>query len=1007
MHSFIDLCFKRPVAVTACYLVFAALAVAALLRFPVALLPEIQYPTLVVWTEYADVAPEQVERTVTSEIEEAVAGTAGLLNLNSRSLLGGSLSRLDFGWNVNLDLAQLEVREQLDKLGNRLPEAAAKPIVLRYNPTDTPIMTIALRESSGGSNQDLVALRELARDVVSRRIEQLPDIARVRVTGGFNREIVIEIESQKLALHGITLQEVGTAIRRANVSLPGGMIRRGPFRYAVEVSGEFESVMDIGQTVVKRSGALPIRIADVSTVRESIRERNGMVRLDGTETLLLLVEKRPDANTVRAATAVRTEIDRLNQELGNARLDVLIDESSFISDAITGVRSAVFLGGIFAILVLLFFIRERRSLLAVALAIPASIAITLVFFDAFGITFNLISLSGLALGVGMLVDNAIVVVENIARKRDEGLEAIRAAKEGAAEVAGAITASTLTTVAVFAPLLFIEGLAGRLFRDQSIAVICSLLASLLVALTLVPLVSHGATKSGSRSLRPSWMERYEKSLRWCLDHSGVVIAVATGIVLMSLLLLTVLPREVVPPTSQGRSHLQISMAPDTDLDLLAVRSLDLANSLRTHEGVGHVLEDLGERDEARLDLEPRAPFEGDIIVIHEASIDNPIDSVISGDTSVSDVLIEWKDVETQLEQLLSPAEADMYVDLVADDRRSLIIAADELQRTLAARDELANVIRPDADAVPAYRLELDRDAMSRFGITSQHVADYLEAAARGIQVSDLKTINDEIPIVVRSRRGESLEVLLLQQVPTPRGLIPLSEFVSLHPEKVPASLRRRNQSNIVRIHADIAASGDLKQSVSAIEQELDNLGSEFRATVSGSNEAFDRSLRAAGISLLISILLVYLILAAQFESLIQPLVILSAVPLAIAGVAIVLFITNQSLNLMSLTGCVVLVGIVVNDAIVKVEFINRRMVEGASRREAILQAGRERLRPILMTTITTILGLLPLALSIGRGAELRSPLAIVVIGGIASCTILTLLVIPVLYDKLNTRKYRY
>lgn len=1007
MRAFIDLCFNRPIGVTAVYILLMVLAAVAYVRLPIALLPDIRFPTLAVWTAYPDVPPERVERSITERIEEAVAGTQGVRRITARSLLGGSLVQLDFGWNTNLDLAMLEVREQLDRLGEALPDEAQRPLVLRVDPNDRPILMIALREPTvagrDGGGEDLVALKQLGREVIVRRLEQLDAIARVTITGGYERRIDVRIDAARLATHGIGLQQISTALQQANVALPGGMIRRGPFRYAIEVSGEFQDLDDIAATIVGYAGRVPVRLREVADVREGVEERRGMVRLNGDETLLLLVERKPDANTVAAAEDVRQTLAELEAELPRVQLDVVVDESQFIEAAIGGVTQSVWLGGCLAIVVLFLFLRRLRVLMAVAVAVPLSLGITLVLFDALDVSFNLISLSGLALGVGMLVDNAIVVVENIARLREQGLGAIEAAKQGIGEVAGAITASTLTTIAVFLPLTFVEGLAGRLFRDQSLAVVCSLVASLMVALTVVPLLAAKDT-SPSRTLKQhaqeSWgMALYERLLQWALGHRSIIVLGTVVLMAVSGWLGWGLPREVVPQTDQGRVDVLLTLPADADLPLLSSRAEELTRALQQQLGVRFVLEDLGERDEARLSLDPRPPYEGNVLIVVEAGVRvEGIETFVGAMERPSDLALEVKPVKTQLERLLAADEADLFIDLITEQRSDAEAVADSVLAALHTSPALTNVRYAEVLEVPAYRLVFQRDAMMRFGMTASTLSAYLEAAARGRRTTELRMINEEIPIVLRSRAIDSIERLLQEQVPTPNGLFPLRTFIEAEFITLPASLFRSDQKPILRIIADIAPDADLAQAEHDVQTVFEQtLPPHVRGQAGGANEAFRESLQAVGWSLLISVLLVYLILAAQFESLLQPLIILATVPLAAAGVVLVLWLAGQSINLMSLTGCVVLVGIVVNDAIVKVDFINQRRQQGSSLREAILEAGHDRVRPILMTTLTTVLGLLPLALGFGEGAELRAPLAIAIVGGIVSATVLTLIVVPVLY----------
>jgi HAE1 family hydrophobic/amphiphilic exporter-1 len=680
-------------------------------------------------------------------------------------------------------------------------------------------------------------------------------------------------------------------------------------------------------------------------------------------------------------------------------------------------------------------VRRLRVLLAVAISIPLSLLIALMFFDVLGVSFNMISLSGLALGVGMLVDNAIVVVENITRLRQTGLSLREAGRQGTQEVASAITSSTLTTVAVFLPITFVEGLAGRLFRDQSLAVVCSLAASLLVALTVVPLVAawsrkrkHAAAEIESDSTEASYVTEapaltgettsaspvlalYERGLEWCLDHRGTVAVTASVMLAVSLFVGFALPREVVPETEQGRVQLHLTMPSDADLPLVSVRSATIERQAAAQPEVEHVLADLGERDEARLELEPRPPYEADItLIVKPGHPSRPVATALLEQLDLDraiDLSVEVRPVQTQLEALLTRGEGDLYIDLVAEDRRDAESVVDVLLTRLQSESALRNVHRFDFERVPAYRVSFKRDEMARQGVPTSIITAKLEAAGRGREATALRSINESVPIVLRSQAFESVEALLRERIQTRTGLLPLGAFVEVTEVDLPSDLVRIDQSSIIRVVADIAPGAELRRASRAVNNALaDILPANVRGTLRGATDAFNEGLRALGISLLLSILLVYLILAAQFESLIQPLVIMIAVPLAAAGVVLTLWLTGQSLNLMSLTGCVVLVGIVVNDAILKVDFINQRRAAGLALREALMKAGRDRARPIVMTTVTTVLGLTPMALGLGAGSALQAPLAIAIIGGLASSTLLTMFVVPVCYDLIVGRKGR-
>lgn len=1006
MESWVGALLRRPVGITAFYILVLALAAAAVARLPVSLLPSLRYPSLLIWTAYPDVAPEQVERAVTELVEEGVAGTPGLSAITSRSQLGGSLVRLDFGWNTDLDLSALDAREKLDRLSGLLPERAERPLVLRVDPSDRPILVLAVsagdsREGSPPEAGELLRLKQVARDVIARRLEQLDGVARVRVTGGYEPEIEVQVSPARMASYGIDLERIAQAIREANVSLSGGVIRRGPFRYAVEVSGELRDAREAAGIVVSESGRPTVRLREVAEVRESTARRRGLVRLDGRETLLLLVERRPDANTVQTAREVREALTDLRAQLPGVELEPVVDESLFIEAAINWLVLDLVCGGVLTVLILLVYLRRPRALAAVAVAVPLSLALTLVLFDLLGVTFNLISLSGLALGVGLLLDNSTVVVENIARLREAGMEALAAARRGTAEVAGPITASTLTTVAVFLPLTLVEGLAGRLFRDQSLAIVCSVLSSLFVALTIVPVIAARDRSSADLTGQAGGpgLRLYERTLDWCIHHRRATLAATAALLAATALLAVRLPREMVPEEEEGRIEVALTLPTDADLDLVHARARVVEEAASRWPEVRHVLADLGERDDARLDLEPRPVYRGDLtLVLADGVASRTILPRLRDLEIAPDVTLESRPVRPQLESLLTAGEANLEIDLLAGTRQDAERAAAPLLAALRGLPELANLTRIDPAGVPAYRIEFDRDAVARFQARPAILQTYLEAAARGREATRLLTVNEEVPIVLHAQGIDSIDRLLAERVPAGPGLLPLGTFVRAEPVQLPAVLLRSRQGPVVRLTADTAPGVALQDAVGAVERTAAAaLPPAVRVRVGGANEAFRESLGAVGKSLLLSVLLVYLILATQLESLLQPLVILSAVPLAATGVVLSLAVTGQSWNLMSLTACVVVVGIVDNDAIVKVDFINQARRAGLGLEEAVHAAGRNRFRPIVMNTLTATLGLLPLALGIGQGGGLQAPLAITIVGGLLSATALTLVVVPVIY----------
>lgn len=1006
MEIWLERLLQRPVAIAATTFAVMVLAVISLLRLPITLLPKLEVPSLVIWTAWPDAPPERIERSVAEPVEEAVAGLSGLLDIESRSQLGGSLVRADFSWNRDLDLAILEVRQQLDRLAGQFPQGVERPLVFPIDPSRRPLWVLALRAREGdGGEETLARLRLLAEEVVARRLEQVEGVARVRVAGGTQRQLEIWLDADRLAAYGLEVDDIGTALASANVAIAGGILRRGPFRYGVELRGELDDERAVADLPITARGRPPVRLHQVADVRWGFAERRGLARLDGREALLLIVEQRTDANSVAAARRLREVLQALERELPAAELVVVADETTFIEDAIGNLGWALAIGGALAAGVLFAFIRRPLPILAVALAIPVSVATTFVFFDLLGISLNLISLSGLALGVGMLVDNAIVVVENIHRLRLEGVSARLAAARGAAEVAVAIASSTLTTIAVFLPLAFAEGLAGRLFRDQSLAVSISLLVSLVVALTLVPLVvSRDESRGKNWEVRGVFLTFLESLGRRSLARTGTVL-VGTLIFLGAAGLVAVqLPRQVAPSSGEGPVILGLELPTDAGLELVSARAAALEEEIRRWPEVNSVLADLGQRDDAFLELDPRPLYRGELRIEPRPDAGDGLAARLAGLVPPPDLRLEVRPAEDRFESLLVRQEraGDFSIDLSADLRATADAALPAVAAALRELPELSRVAPAHPQSLVAYRLEFDRDALLRYGVSVDEVAALVESATEGREATRLEKVGESWPLLLRVPAADSLEVLLQQPLSTAEGLMPLSRFLTAREIEVPALLLRHRQTAISRLLADAAPGVKLQVAEAAIRARLaEVLPPGVRVHLAGAGEAFRGSLGSVLSSLLFSLLLVYLILAAQFESLILPLAVLSMVPLALAGVVVALVLTGGSWNLMSLTGCVVLVGIAVNDAIVKVDRIVQLRREGYELEAAVIQAGNERLRPILMTTATTIPGLLPMALSIGSGSELRSPLAVALIGGLLTSTFLTLTVLPALYCRLG------
>lgn len=1092
------------------FLAVVLLGIISYTRLPIDLLPDVSFPRLVVHTAYPDVAPAEVERLVTERIESQAAAVPGVEKITSVSQEGVSLVTLRFAWGTDMDFAALNVRERLDNIRDFLPETSERPTILRVDPQAEPVLTVSV---AGG--RDLWQTKEIAETVFRRRLEQLDGIAQASVTGGLDREIHVEVDPALLEAFQVTLEQVSEALDQANYSSPGGTILRGRYRYPLRTLGEFQTVAEIGDVVVSRDPAEAgsqaagagargrergeeepkqrlVRLSDVATVVDGFEEREAIARYDGAESVGILVFKESGANTVAVSEAVQQTLDLLREQYPEFTVEIASNQAGFIADSISNVVQALILGGLLAFVVLFFFLRDPRYPVAVALAIPISVVGTFALMEAFGVSLNIMSLGGLALGVGMLVDNSIIVLENIFRHRQAGMGILEAAARGAEEVQGAITASTLTTISVFGPIIYVEGVAGELFGALSLAVAFSLLASLAVALTLLPTMAGHFTGRGGRAGRerpsrapwpvafwqwsrpaapsqsvvgallhgfraalrgvvwiaawiafaPWWLLRtvaalapqlvrfwaelvgrvltavfsplfavfdrafdafagwYHGRLAAALDRKGVVLAAAGGALAGAFLLASALDRDLLPDVDQGAFDVRIELPEGTSLEATTDAAETVEGHLLPDPQVAAVFGRIG-RDVRAQGSEGEAAGVNTALLQVRLTDDAVTEEVIgrargAQGTIPGGVLSFETGQATALGQILGGSESDIAVRVLGEDLDLAYGFAEAVERRLAGVAEVRNVRIGSERGQPQYQVSIDREAVARYDLHPRLVAETIETAMRGKRATEFVDFDRKIAVVVRLPDALRHDAGTLDALQV-RG-VPLREVVHVRETVGPAEIRREEQGRVVTVYADVA-SGGLANAIVAVEESLTELDlpADVRMEVGGENEEMRRSFRDLAFAFGLALLLVYMILAAQFESFVHPFTILMAVPLALVGAILALGLAGQGLNTMSLIGVVILVGIVVNDAIVKVDFINQARARGAGLREAILRAGEVRLRPIVMTTVTTVLGLLPMALGIGRGADLRAPMAVAVIGGLVVATALTLVVVPVVY----------
>lgn len=1014
---------SRPVAVAMFFLGVVFLGVLSFVRLPIDLLPDVAYPRLVVYTTDQGAAPAEVERFITEPVEQAVSTVPGVQGVESVTREGASLVTARFAWGTDMEFAALNVREKLDNIRDNLPDLAARPVVLRTDPRSEPILALSV---AGG--RDLPALKELSELVFKRRLEQIDGVALAQVTGGVEREIHVEVDPRALESFGLTVQDVSAALKEANAQAPGGTIRRGRYRYSLRTLGELQGVEEIAGVPLRKAGSRPdstgaqVQLRDVARVEDGFQERESIARYNGQEAVGLMVFKNADANTVRVAREVDRTLAQLRREYPDVNVQVAMSQAGFISDALANVVQEVILGGVLAFLVLFLFLREARYPVAIALAIPISLIATFAMMHAAGVSLNILSLGGMALGVGLLMDNSIVVLENVFRHRELGLRARLAAAVGAEEVQRAITASTLTTIAVFGPIVYVQGVAGELLGALALTVAFSLLASIIVAITLLPALAarwEGETRktgeSGiSRVFAPlldgfdrgfaAFTRLYERTLHAGMAHRGRTMGVAFGLLAVGVLVGLMLDRSVLPEVDQGQFRLRVELPQGTPLERTADEAARLERLLDADPAVAATFTRVG-RQIAVAGMDDR-----------ESGLNTAVVDVRLKDGERTAAALERlapglrafpagavtveEGQATALGKLLGGGEADLAVRVRGEDLDQAMAFATEAQRRLSREPTLRNVRVGSEMGQPEMRVEIDRERAAAFGVDPAKIAATVQDYMKGDQATELVEFDRKVPIIVRlpedaRRSAQTLEQLRVDGVP-------MRELVRVFDAAGPSEIRRMDQSRVVTVNADVAG-GSVDGAVQRVTAALSAtpVPHGLRVEIGGENEEMRKGFRDLGFAFILAVLLVYMLLAAEFESLLLPFIVLLAVPLAAVGATLALWVTGAGINTMSLIGMVILVGIVDNDAVVKVDFINQARKEGMSRREAIFAAGHARMRPIVMNTITAMLGLLPMAMGIGPGAELQAPLAIAVFGGLLSATALTLVVIPVSYDVLD------
>ncbi len=1063
MRRLIEIATERRVTITMFTIAIVLFGMVSLSRLKVNLLPDISYPTVTVRTELTGAAPAEIENLLTKPIEESVGVIRNVRMVRSVSRSGQSDVTLEFLWGTDMDIAGVDVRERVDII--ELPLEASRPLLLRFDPSSEPIMRLGLlrkddSELPAGSAAHAASLKEmrrLAEDRIKNDLEAEEGTAAVKVSGGLEDEIQIHVDQQKLSQLDISIEQIAQRIRAENVNLSGGRLEEGTQRYLVRTINEFETVDEFADAIVANVAGRPVYLRDVATVTRGHKEREAITRINGKESVELAVYKEGDANTVQVANRVDRRLESIRDALPeDLELIMIYDQSGFISAAIRQVTSAAVVGGLLAIMVLYGFLRDARATTIIAVAIPVSVIGTFLLMYSNDVSLNIMSLGGVALAVGMLVDNAIVVLENIVRKREQGQGILEAARNGTAEVSTAVTAATLTTIAVFFPMVFISGIAGQLFRDQALTVTFALIFSLIVALTLIPMLAalgtgsryqeagegdmdtpaNRFTRGVARVVRvfgvafaglkwlcwailwiPGWLLKrvhafiakgYEPLLRWSLDHRALVVGGAAAVFVSTMLLIPRLGTELIPQLSQGEFDVDLRLPPgsplvETDRVIQVVedaaRGIDKVELNYSVAGTGNRLDanpvDAGENTGTlSIKMKPAASRDDEAVVMR---------AMRKAIARMPGVQYEFS--RPSLMSFASP----LQIEISGYDLDNLAAVNEAIVSKLQASDRFADVKTTIEPGNPEIQIVFDQERAAALGLAVRDIADRVVANVRGELATRYTWQDKKIDVLVRSVDTTSASIAEIRNLivnPASDRPVTLQAVAEINVARGPAEIRRVAQERVAIVTANLAF-GDLGAAVGEASSIIaaTPMPQGVTAMVSGQNEEMQNSFRSMQFALFLAVFLVYLVMASQFESLVHPFVILFTIPLALVGAVLALFLTGTTVNVVAFIGVIMLAGIVVNNAIVLVDLINQLRAQGVEKFTAIKEAGRARLRPILMTTLTTALGLLPMAIGFGEGSEVRTPMAITVIGGLLVSTLLTLIVIPVVYSLLDRKKW--
>lgn len=1027
----LDSAIRRRITTTMAFTALCLIGAISASRLPVELLPDIELPRLTVITPFENAAPAEVEKLVSSRIEEAVTGVSGVKSVSSESIEGLSIVKIAFQWGMDMDMALIETKEKCDLVKGELPEDTGRSIVVKYDPSDEPVMIYSVSLKSGETS----SVRGRVEKEIVPFVERINGVSLVDILGGDKREIHVDVDNARLFAHNLSLPDVAARIDLSNYNYPAGSLVKGDMEYQVRTVGEFRNLDDIRNVAAGyNENGIPVYLRDIASIVDTFREKKSVIRFNGTGSVALLVRKEPGKNTIDTCSSVRSVINEIDSKNGNDyNIRCVYDQSRFIQNSIDNVTTDAILGGIISFIILCLFMKRLAPPVIICSTIPVSVLGTFIMMDIFGISINTMSLGGLAIGIGMIVDAGTVVLESIYMHQQEhaSLSRVEAAVKGAAVVAVPVAVSVLSSVIVFMPIVFLSGLAGALFRDLALTVSFSLFISLIAAVTLIPMLAALELKRPSFLGMPGkifsrfdpvaatdrFMERltvlYEHAIRYSLSNRKQVILAGAGSLVGGIILFIPVKSEIMPRVDPGEFTIEIEMPGGTPLSETEKFCALVEKSLSDINSVDYVFTKAGcDPDDTISERISGHGAEYGVIRVFlknewGVSTQDIIDEVREKNHQADNVQVVFRIREDIAASLFSGTGKNFNVEITGSDITALKESGKKLKSIISGYEAAGNVTTLFDRETPELRLDINRDSASSLGLSIEDAASSIAMAVKGETVSKLRENDGETDIRIRLGKRDRSDVEAVSGIPVMSGngtVVPVSRIAGITPASGSVKIVRREQGRINIVSADIVSG--LNDFIDSISSRLAEAGINESVTVkiADAGEEVRIAMNSMGLALLLAVVFIYMLLAAQFQSFINPLIVMLSIPVTMPGISLAMILGGVTLNINSGIGIIMLSGNVVSSAIMLFDRIEHNRNEGLGLEESLILAGRERLRPIIMTVLTTIVALVPIAIGIGQGSEIQKPMAVTVIGGLTVSTLLTLIFIPAVYCAINSRR---